>query len=106
MIIARGKAAATPVFLVEEVDDPAEVARSRAQHERFQRNSQWLQAHWGDLLPRACGKFLAVAGQEGFVTDTPEEAWAWVDRAHPGDDGAFVQYVRPTEGPQIYACQR
>jgi hypothetical protein len=52
------------------------------------------------------GKFLAVAGQEGFIAPTPEEAWAWVDTTHPEDDGAIVQYVRPETGPRIYASHR
>jgi hypothetical protein len=51
----------------------------------------------GGLNPR-----LAVAGQEPFIADTPEEAWAWVDATHPEDDGAMVQYVRPEKGPRIY----
>jgi hypothetical protein len=90
-------------FTIEEVTDPAEIARCRAQHERGKRNSDWLQAHWPDLLPQARGKFVVVAGQEAFIADTPEEAWAWADRVHPGDNGAFVQYVRPEQGPRIYA---
>ncbi len=92
-----------PQFIIEEINDPAEVARCRAQDERARRNSEWLQAHWGDLLPQARGKFLAVAGQEAFLADTPEEAWAWAARAHPEDDGALVQYVRTGTGPRIYA---
>jgi hypothetical protein len=55
------------------------------------------------LLPRAYGKFLAVAGQEAFLADTPEEAWALARAAHPDDDGAFSRYVRPPGGPRIYA---
>ncbi|HEV8717918.1 MAG TPA: hypothetical protein VGX03_34515 [Candidatus Binatia bacterium] len=91
-----------PKFIIEEVTDPQEIARARAQNERHRRNSDWLQAHWSDVLPRARGKFLAVAGQEPFIADTPEEAWAWVDATHPEDDGATVQYVRPEKGPRIY----
>jgi hypothetical protein len=89
-----------------EITDPAERARNLARHERALRNSEWLQAHWQDLLPAARGKFVAVAGQEGFVADSPEEAWAWARAAHPEDDGAMVQYVRATTGPRIYAYRR
>ncbi|MBI3246026.1 MAG: hypothetical protein HYZ50_05925 [Deltaproteobacteria bacterium] len=95
-----------PQFIIEEVTDPDEIARSRAQHERHKRNSDWLQAHWADVLPQARGKFLAVAGQEAFIADTIPEAWAWVDAAHPEDDGAVVQYVRPEKGPRIYGNRR
>lgn len=92
-----------PRFVIEEVDDPVEVARSRAQAARARRNSDWLQSHWPELLPGVRGKFLAVAGQEAFIADTPEEAWALARAAHPEDDGALVQYVRPERGPRIYA---
>ena len=92
-----------PLFVIEEVTDPAAIARVRAQHEHGQRNSKWLESHWADVLPQARGKFLAVAGQEAFVADSPEQAWAWAESTHPDDDGAFVQYVRPEKGPRIYA---
>jgi hypothetical protein len=92
-----------PKFIIEEVTEPQEIARAKAQDERHRRNSDWLQAHWSDVLPQARGKFLAVAGQEPFIADTPEEAWAWVDATHPEDNGAIVQYVRTDTGPRIYA---
>jgi hypothetical protein len=88
---------------LEEVDDPAVIARVRVQDERFKRNSDWLQAHWGDLLPQALGRHLVVAGQEAFVADTSAEAWAMAQDAHPDDDGSFCQYVLPNRGPRIYA---
>ena len=53
--------------------------------------------------PQARGKFLAVVGQQAFVAETPEEAWALAKAAHPEDDGAISQYVRPEQGPRIYA---
>jgi hypothetical protein len=31
---------------------------------------------------------------------------AWVDKNHPGDAGAFVQYVPCVQGPRIYANHR
>jgi hypothetical protein len=78
-------------------------ANSRAQHARFKRNSDWLQAHWPDLLPDALGKHLVVAGQEAFLADTSAAAWAMAKSAHPDDDGAFCQYVPSHRGPRIYA---
>jgi hypothetical protein len=92
-----------PVFQIEEINDPVEVARCKAQDERDRRNSDWLQAHWADLLPQARGKFVAVAGQEAFIAGTPEEAWAWAARVHPEDNGALVRHVRVGQGPRIYA---
>ena len=93
-------------FIIEEVSDPTEIARARAQDKRHRRNSEWLQAHWADVLPQARGKFLAVAGQEPSIADTPEKAWAWVDATHPEDDGVIVHYVRPETGPRLYAGYR
>jgi hypothetical protein len=79
---------AEPAFSIEEVSNPHDIAR--AQDERHRRNINWLQTHWADVLPQACGKFLAVAGQEPFIADTPEAAWAWVATTHPEDDGALL----------------
>jgi hypothetical protein len=95
-----------PHFTIEEVEDEQEIARFCAQDEQFRRNSKWLQAHWQDLLPQALGKFLAVAGQQPFLADTPEQAWQLAQAAHPEDRGIWVQYVRPERGPRIYANYR
>jgi len=70
-------------IVIEDVTDPEEVARFDAQDERARRNSDWLQSHWPDVLPQARGRFLAVAGQEAFIADTPEEAVALAKAAHP-----------------------
>jgi hypothetical protein len=93
-------------FVVEEVRSQYEGARYQMQRDRAKRNSDWLQGHWADLLPRARGKFVAVAGQEAFIADTYEEAWALAGSAHPEDDGALCQFVFPHEGPRNYAYRR
>jgi hypothetical protein len=90
-------------LILEEVHDPAEVKRCQAHLQAFRRNSKWLESHWPDLLPQARGKHLAVAGEEAFIADSPEEAWAWVDAKHPEDIGSFVHYVIPEKGPRFYA---
>lgn len=90
-------------IVIEDVTDPDEIGRIQAQDKRHRRNSDWLQAHWADLLPQARGKFIAVAGQETFIAETPAEAWAWADKTHPEDMGAIVQYVRKAVGPRFYA---
>lgn len=89
-------------IIIEEVNDPEYVARFNAQYEQAMRNIEWLQAHWADVLPQARGKHLAVAGQEAYIADTPEEAWAWAKATHPEDQGALVEYVFKEEGPRIY----
>jgi hypothetical protein len=101
MILQKGS---TPSGLTVEFGPPPADAREvLARMERAQRNSQWLQAHWADLLPRARGKFVAVAAEEAFIGESPEEAWAWARRTHPEDDTATVQYVNPQQGAKIYA---
>lgn len=93
-------------LVIEEVNDPEAIAASLEAFEYHRRNSEWLQAHWPDVLPQARGQFVAVAGQEAFITGTAEEAWEWAQRAHPKDKGPLVQYVRKDVGPRIYAYQR
>jgi hypothetical protein len=93
-------------FTIEEVTDPVEDTRFRAQHAQFKSNTDWLQSHWNDLLPKALGKCLAVACQEAFLADTPEEAWRLAKAAHPEDNGTLFQYVLPHQGPRIYAHRR
>jgi hypothetical protein len=104
MIIQKGSM--LPPLKVEFLPpptDPVELAKLSARLERAQRNSNWLQAHWGDLLPQAAGKHVIVAGEEAFIADSVEEAWAWAKQAHPEDDGAMLQYVNPERGIKIYA---
>jgi hypothetical protein len=95
-----------PRLTIEEVNDPAEIARSQRQDQRARQNSDWLQAHWAEILPQARGKFVAVAGQEAFIADTADEAWRLARTAHPEDNGAISQYVFPEGGPRIYAHRR
>jgi hypothetical protein len=83
----------------EVTTDPTANAQDRVRHESSRRNADWLQSHWDDLLPRAIGKFLVVAGQEAFVAETWQDAWSRASAAHPNDAGAFAQYVRPQPAP-------
>ncbi len=93
-------------MILEEITDPAELARAQAQDERHRCNQEWLEAHWSNLLPTARGRFVAVARQEAFIAPSAAEAWAWVESTHPDDDGAIVRYVRSNPGPRIYAGRR
>jgi hypothetical protein len=92
-----------PQLTVEFGPPPADASPTLARRERSRRNSAWLQAHWADLLPQAAGKYVAVAGEEAFIAETPIEAWAWARRTHPEDDAATVEYVNPQPGPKIYS---
>ena len=96
----------TGEIILESIDDPVEAKRIRERIEAGWRNAEWLSNHWADLLPQARGRFVAVAGQEAHVADSIEAAWSWVDATHPEDPGALVQYVRPEQGPRIYAHRR
>jgi hypothetical protein len=78
-------------IITEEVTDSDVITRARAHDQRMKRNLDWLNAHWDDLLPGSHGRYVAVAGQEAFVAD------------HPEDNGAFSQYVKTKLGPRIYA---
>ena len=93
-------------FTIEQINEPAMIALHQAQRERAQRNSDWLQAHWPELLPQARGRFVAVAGQEAFIADTAQEAWSRAKAAHPEDDGVLCQYVFQHTGPRFYGHRR
>lgn len=102
MITHEGPSLSSPAIDFPEVSQ-AEREKALARQARAKRNSDWLQAHWAELLPQACGKFVAVAGEEAFIADTPEAAWAWAEQKHPEDDTAVVQYLNPEPGVRIYA---
>ena len=60
-------------LVMEEVTDPAELARAHAQHERFQRNLTWFETHALALGEKYRGKCICIAGEELFVAgDEPE----------------------------------
>ena len=54
-------------IIMEEVTDPAELAQARARHERFARNSAWLQRHATGIYTQYRGKGICVA----VVSATP-----------------------------------
>ena len=92
-----------PPIVMEEVTDPEELAKARAQRKRFDRNAAWLQAHASEVYPRYRGKCICIAGEELFVADTPEEAVALASAAHPEDDGSFVHDIPRDKVARIYA---
>ena len=80
-------------LILEEVTDPALIECSRIAFARAKLNSDWLAAHWPEVLPSAKGRYVAIAGQEAFIADTAREAWRRAEEAHPEDSGAFVKFV-------------
>jgi hypothetical protein len=93
-------------FEMRLVTDPEELARARAQDERFERNWKWFEAHAPEIYKTHRGKCLCVAGEELFVADKPEEALARAKAAHPEDDGLFTRIIPWEKGPRIYANVR
>jgi hypothetical protein len=88
---------------MEEVTDPAELAKARAQDERFRRNWAWFEAHAAEVYAAHRGKCVCVAGEQLFVADTPEEVLALAGAAHPEDDGRFTRYIPREKMDRIYA---
>jgi len=80
-------------MVMEEITDPAALAKARAHRARFDRNSAWLQAHAKEVYTRYRGKCVVIAGAGLFAADTPEEAWGLAAAAHPEDDGSFMRYI-------------
>lgn len=90
-------------IVMEEVTDPVELKRAWAQHERFERNWAWFEAHARDIYATQRGKCLCIAGQELFVADTPAEVLALAKAAHPDDDGRFTRIIPQERCARIYA---
>lgn len=88
---------------LDAINDAVEIKHRQAHRDRAQKNWDWLQAHWSDLLPQAKGKFLAVADQQAFVAETLDAALEWVRTEHPEDSGHIIEYVWPSTGPRIYS---
>ena len=89
-------------IVMEEVADPEELAKARARRERFDLNSAWFQVHAAEIFTRCRGKCIVIAGEELFAADTPEEAWALADAAHPEDEGSFIHYIPKDKVARIY----
>ena len=49
-LLQWGETMTEPAFQIEQVNDPVEVERCKAQHDRGRRNSDCLKALWADLL--------------------------------------------------------
>src|SRR5262249_7321109 len=82
-----------PTVVMEEVTDPEENAKAHVRRERFDRNWAWFQAHVPEIYSQYRGKCIAIAGEEIFAADTPEEVIAWATATHPEDEEWFVHYI-------------
>jgi|SRR5262252_214737 len=91
--------------IMEEVNDPAELAQAQAQRERFDRNWVWFKAQATEVYERFRGQCVVIAGEEIFVADEPEAAWALAKAAHPEDDGGFIIYIPREKMARIYGYQ-
>lgn len=86
-----------------EMTDPEELAKFQAQWAQAKRNSAWLQAHATEIYRNHRGKFIVVAGEELFIGDTPEDALALANAAHPDDHSSLIRYIYPKKMIRIYA---
>jgi hypothetical protein len=78
---------------MEQVTDPAELAKFAARQAQLERNWTWFEQHAPEIYRAHRGKCLCVAGAELFVGDTPEEVIASATAAHPDDEGRFTRYI-------------
>jgi len=92
-----------PQITLEDIPAVAALPTRQQHLERARKNWDWLQSNWHELLPRAYGKFVAVANREAFVADTLEAALEWVRTTHPQDTGHIVEHVLTPGGPRIYS---
>jgi hypothetical protein len=105
--LSSGPPGPAPQKTVEYVEGtPEERARNVARSKAFWANTEWLSQQWDRLLPDARGKYVAVADREAFVAPTYAEAVAWIKANHPGDPGAFVEYVSPRQELRTRAYPR
>ncbi len=95
-----------PPVVMEEVTDAVEVAKAQKQRHSFDRNAAWLQEHIPEVYSQHRGKCICVAGQELFVAETPREAIALAEAAHPEDEGRFTRYIPREKVARVYAVRR
>lgn len=94
-----------PPVVMEEVTDPDELAKARAQDERFEHNWAWFEVHAAEIYAAHRGKCICIAGEELFVANTPEDVLALATAAHPEDDGRFTRIIPREKIARIYVDQ-
>ena len=93
-----------PIFQIEEINDPVEVARCKAQDKRGMRNSDWLQAHGPTCCPKREASSSPWPARKPSSPTHTRRPGQWLV-ADPEDDGELSQYVFPGKGPRSYACR-
>ena len=91
-----------PVIIEELPHDP-EFERAFAQ---AQRNRDWFSAHAKEMgvFEKYRGRYVAAAGGELFVADTPEEVFRLVRDKYP-DEVPHARYIQREKCARIYANQ-
>jgi Family of unknown function (DUF5678) len=87
-------------------DEPLTPELARA-FENARRNLLWFDTHVEELevYKRYRGKYVASAGGELFVADTPEDVERQAHEKYP-DDLPHVRYIQREKLSRIYACHR
>lgn len=90
--------------IIEDHPMTEEMAQS---FEKARRNLLWFNDHVQELevYKRYRGRYVASAGGELFVADTPEEVRRLAREKHP-DDLPHIRYIPREKLDRIYACQR
>lgn len=93
-----------PLIIIEDEPMTPELARA---FESARRNVMWFNDHVEELevYKRYRGKYVASAGGELFVADTPGEIDRLVHEKYP-DEVAHVRYIQREKLDRIYACKR
>ncbi len=96
--------AMSPQVIIEEHEMTPEMARL---FEEAERNMVWLSEHAEELeiFKRHRGRYVAAAGGELFVADTPEEVERLAREKHP-HEMPHVRYIFREKRSRIYACKR
>lgn len=91
-------------LIIEEMPYDPEFERAFAKAER---NSTWFSEHATELgvFKKYRGRYVAAAGGELFVADTPEEIDRLVRDKYP-DEVPHVRYILREKCDRIYAYQR
>ena len=87
--------------IIEEHEMTPEIARL---FEQARRNLFWFSenAERLEVFKRYRGRYVAAAGGELFVADTPEEVRRLAKEKHP-DDMSHVRYIPREKRARIYA---
>ena len=87
---------------IEEREMPPEMARM---FEQARRNLFWFSENAEKLgvYKRYRGRYVAAAGGELFVADTPEEVERLAHDKYP-DEMSHVRYIPREKRSRIYAC--